>query len=72
MAAIQIRPYIYSITYNGSTATIYWYALKDIPYIVEYSKDMLLWEQVPVGKVDHWADTNADHYEMMFYRVREE
>lgn len=69
---IQIRPYIYSITYSGSTATIYWYALKDMPYVVEWSKDMLLWEEVYVGRVDNWADIDAGGYEVKFYRVRVE
>ena len=72
MTKILMKPYIYSITYDGSTVTIFWNPLRGMSYIVEWSEDMSSWTQVPVGQVGEWTDTNVGRYAKKFYRVRED
>jgi hypothetical protein len=69
---IQHALWIYSITRNGTEATIQWNALSGKSYIVEWSENMSSWTQVPVGQVGQWTDANAGVYSKKFYRVMEE
>jgi len=42
-----------------------------VSYTAQHSPDMENWNDVPVGEIDHWTDTNATG-EKKFYRILEE
>jgi hypothetical protein len=62
--------WIGSIT-HGSDVTIHWNAQPGLEYIVEWSDDRAAWNEVDVGAVSSWTDTDTDGYARKFYRVRE-
>ncbi|MBN1916289.1 MAG: right-handed parallel beta-helix repeat-containing protein [Verrucomicrobia bacterium] len=67
---------ISSISRSGDDITIHWNALPSASYVVGWSEDHFVWNEVPVGAVEAWTDvgvlagtpTGAHRY----YRVRED
>ena len=64
--------YIYNITRNGNDITIYWKNSPGASYTVQYSKDMINWNNVTVGNTDNWTDIGGASSLEVYYRVREE
>lgn len=67
----EIPVKITSITTNGNDITIEWNAQPAVSYTVQWSTDMLLWHDVPVGETGTWTDTNASGFIFKLYRVVE-
>jgi hypothetical protein len=63
--------WIMSIT-RASDVTIYWNAQPGIAYVVEWSVNRQSWNEVSVGAVSSWTDTDTAAYARKFYRVREQ
>ena len=62
---------IYAIERSGENVIIRWNAQSGFSYSVQWSEDMIIWNDVPVGAVGEWTDTNTAGYSIKFYRVAE-
>ena len=63
--------HIYSIQRAGSDITIRWNAQSGVSYTVQWSEDMQSWNDINVGEVSEWTDTNTSGYTVKFYRIAE-
>ncbi len=63
---------ITSITKAGDSITIGWTARPGASYIVEWSVDHFIWNEVPVGETGSWTDHDCAAYGYKYYRVRED
>ncbi len=61
-----------SITRGSDPITIHWNQWPGLSYIVQWSEDLSLWNDIPVGATDTWTDTNTLPYSKKFYRVTRE
>ena len=67
-----VRITITSIERNGEHVTITWNASPGANYLVQWSTDMVIWNNTPVGTGGSWTDTNTAGYMKKLYRVREQ
>jgi len=63
--------YVCEIERSSSNVTIRWNAQGGVSYIVQWSEDMQTWNDVPVGAVSEWTDTDTEGYGCKTYRVIE-
>jgi hypothetical protein len=63
---------IRSITKAGGSVTIEWTARPGTSYVVEWSVDHFIWNEVPVGETGSWIDHDCAAYGHKYYRVRED
>ncbi|MBN2134876.1 MAG: hypothetical protein JW737_04025 [Acidobacteria bacterium] len=56
---------------SSGNVVIHWNAIPGVSYYVEWSTDMIVWNEISVGAVTQWTDTNTAGYTMKLYRVRE-
>ena len=47
-------------------------ALPNTSYVVQWSENFTLWNDVAAGETDTWADPNMTLYLRKYYRVKEE
>jgi len=62
---------VYAIERSGADVTIRWNAKTGMSYTVQWSEDMSNWNDVPLGAVSEWTDTNTAGYVLKFYRIVE-
>jgi hypothetical protein len=58
--------------HSSGNVTIHWNAIPGVPYVVEWSTNMIAWNEIPVGAVTQWTDTNTAGYTIKTYRIRED
>jgi len=69
---LSVAPYpllIDTITVIAGEVTITWNAAPGISYTVQWSENLMTWNDVPVGVTDTWTDTSTAGADMRYYRV---
>ncbi len=66
------HPVITSIERVGDDVVITWNARSGVSYVVAWSANLSVWNEVPVGEESSWTDTDAGLFAYKYYRVRED
>ena len=69
---VFIEVVITSMAISDENLTIQWNTRSGASYTVQWSTDMLNWNNIPVGETGTWTDTDIGGYQNKFYRIFEQ